>query len=1386
MPSTRIALFLALTALAANGDIVASFANAGPVDSGTFRTAANTLGNDTITLAYSIDGTGAVSLDASTTNTNATFVNLVNQFDKPGGTAGSTTNSGFFNTAFSLKIVPLRVGSTTPRLSITTLNGGGLAVEGQNSNRVDGRTLDPSAAQTLQFELTAPAGMDLLLKNWSWVDGSGGDMRFSTGESTQGFVNLSASGTRVFDTNTDPEGGALLIGNTGILTFGETPDSTSGAGLGGFTFDILGSPVNEVTGVDVDFSHTYTGPAGENPQNTGAITLAFAVDSLGFVTLDASCADADALPYINGFDGPVGKVADISMRGKNFTIVLSNSGSGALRIDNTGSGLAIQGGTAQLIDNNNEQLTATVTAAAAQFNLQGIGFAQTAGSPQMNVAGMNSTLYGASGLLDVTAQEIIGTFTIGSSANSIGQGFVLSGLRFDLVPVPPPSGFRSFDNSSGDNLWTTATNWNPDDLPVDPDNALIDGYNVVVNSPVTTGPANLEIIDGSLTVSGSGALTMKSMNIGRTLEKNVRLVIHGSGVSFGQSTSSAADDFAVGSAATVETKPDALGCEPLELGPARLVLAIGSQWILDGTNAAGPYTPGDRFVLANFGSFSGSTGGVRTRNFDLPTDRRLDLVHTPTSLYYEVVAQTAASGPNIIIINVDDMAGGQHFNFEGRSSITPTMDSLVSTGLRFTSAFCTSPVCGPSRYSLMTSRWPSRNTSAQFIARYPLNTLGRFGVADTELEPDGQNLGAWLRQAGYRTGMVGKGHFTDDDLNQTSAWAAKGLRSYAQNANPATDATTNAKMKHNHRVLCQRMRAFGFDYVNSYYKANLLELYNEALNVHNQEWITKGALDFIEENHDERFFLYMAPTINHGPVKSDLTKTLKADVRFTGEGYLPNEDYSFMPGRQTIINEVTAAGKDLISARETWLDYSIQAILNKLTQHGIRNDTLIIFTSDHGEKTLSGPLVWGKSSLYDLGMKVPLVINWPNGITSPGRVYNEIVSHVDLAPTLLQLAGASGLPTRPVDGVSLVPVFNGSNAAVREDLFAEVGYARAVRTKDRKYIALRYTPSVYNQVASGFLWPNFANGQTTEPRPYYVNNSSLGSLVANTEPTYFDDDQLYNLSTDPNENTNRYGQEPATTYDLKKRLANYIGGIPNRPFRQFGDSSREFSPAPAATPTSPAALNMQFLNPNSIQLNWSDAATNELGYVVRKTVNGGTPEIIAELPSGTTSTTAALNPGVEDIIIEVASYNSLGDAPAAVPIDLLEPESWRFRTFGDVDPSLSLPISQWSHDADGDGIVTLWEYAYGTHPRLASSVARSELRLGSVSGDSFLEYFVPRQRRRNVEITGSVSLGGLSSWQSGPPHCIVVEDGENHLLFRSLTPINEEPRQFIRAGITEP
>jgi hypothetical protein len=150
----------------------------------------------------------------------------------------------------------------------------------------------------------------------------------------------------------------------------------------------------------------------------------------------------------------------------------------------------------------------------------------------------------------------------------------------------------------------------------------------------------------------------------------------------------------------------------------------------------------------------------------------------------------------------------------------------------------------------------------------------------------------------------------------------------------------------------------------------------------------------------------------------------------------------------------------------------------------------------------------------------------------------------------------------------------------------------------------------------------------------------------------------------------------------------------------------------------------------------------------------------------------------------LASYNTLGDS--GVSEDLLVPESWRYRIFGEIDPKLSLAVSQWSNDADGDGVSTLWEYAYGTHPLLGSSFARPELRIGSGAGGPFLEYLLPRDRRRGLQFVGSVSTDFSSGWLSGPPHCVIVEDEENHLLFRSTTPVGGLSRQFIRAGMVNP
>ena len=110
---------------------------------------------------------------------------------------------------------------------------------------------------------------------------------------------------------------------------------------------------------------------------------------------------------------------------------------------------------------------------------------------------------------------------------------------------------------------------------------------------------------------------------------------------------------------------------------------------------------------------------------------------------------------------------------------------------------------------------------------------------------------------------------------------------------------------------------------------------------------------------------------------------------------------------------------------------------------------------------------------------------------------------------------------------------------------------------------------------------------------------------------------------------------------------------------------------------------------------------------------------------------------------------------------------------------------QWDNDADGDGVSTMWEYAAGTNPLSASSVAKPEMRMTTESSNRFLEYVLPRSSRRGVQFQGAVSTD-LSTWQSGSPHCTVVEDGASQMIFRSATPVSGAARQFIRAEMIDP
>jgi arylsulfatase A-like enzyme len=529
----------------------------------------------------------------------------------------------------------------------------------------------------------------------------------------------------------------------------------------------------------------------------------------------------------------------------------------------------------------------------------------------------------------------------------------------------------------------------------------------------------------------------------------------------------------------------------------------------------------------------------------------------------------AAERPNVILILTDDQSPRNPatpeypnlvvplgFGYGGDASLTPNVDRLAREGMVMTNANVACPVCSPSRYTTLTGRHATRTPGKEFNHLFPAGTMSR-PENNVELGRGEPNLPRLLQAAGYTTAWVGKSHLIDQAiLEKPKTWgtaAAPGLKPYPFKSDPRTVPATNKAMRENQAWWRERIRQEGLDWVGAVYSGNLLELFNQASNVHNVEWTTRSVLDFLDTQsagQAKPFFLYYGTTIPHGPdpwTKQDgkYVFSLDADPGYTGEGYRTDLDYSFMPSRAAIKKEVRNAGFDEKHAYLTWLDHSIGAILRKLDERGLTKNTLVIISSDHGTWR------YAKTTPYDGGLKVPLVMRWPAAIR-PGSLYPHLVLNTDYAATILDLAGVKKPDDYILDGVSLAPVLRGTEAGpLREETFHEIGYARAIKTPKWKYIAVRYPPDVQRRIAAGRGFPSFQEDAPPNPLPYHVDNRHLGYHSSRHNPHYFEADQLFDLENDPQEHTNVLESHPEVVADLKARLAAHLKTFPGRPFGEF-------------------------------------------------------------------------------------------------------------------------------------------------------------------------------------------------------------------------------------------
>jgi len=354
-------------------------------------------------------------------------------------------------------------------------------------------------------------------------------------------------------------------------------------------------------------------------------------------------------------------------------------------------------------------------------------------------------------------------------------------------------------------------------------------------------------------------------------------------------------------------------------------------------------------------------------------------------------AQTSRK-PNIIVIVGDDM-GYADVGVHGCKDIpTPHIDSIAKKGIRFTSGYVSGPYCSPTRAGLMTGRYQNRFGHEFNPGPQP---KGDVGLSLTET-----TLAARLRALGYVTGMVGKWHLGGDAKYVPTA---RGFQSY-----------------------------FGFlGGAHPYFPGKGAPIFRGTKAVDESEYLTdafqREAVRFIEDHKKEPFFLYLAFNAVHTPMQAS-DKYLKRFANIKDE---KRQKYAAM-----------------MSA----MDDAIGAVLAKLREAGLEEDTLIFFISDNGGPAINGsrntPLRGVKATTWEGGIRVPWMMQW-KGRLPAGKTYDEPVIQLDILPTSISAAGGEISPNWKLDGVNLLPFLEGKKTeAPHSALFWRFGAQTAVRKGD--------------------------------------------------------------------------------------------------------------------------------------------------------------------------------------------------------------------------------------------------------------------------------------------------------------------------------------------------
>ena len=444
-----------------------------------------------------------------------------------------------------------------------------------------------------------------------------------------------------------------------------------------------------------------------------------------------------------------------------------------------------------------------------------------------------------------------------------------------------------------------------------------------------------------------------------------------------------------------------------------------------------------------------------------------------------VVLPAQQAQPNIVFILADDLGWADIGVYGSDLHQTPNIDRLATQGVRFTNAYAASPVCTPTRASIMSGKYPARLHMTiwhEASKRPPLDRKVVPPVTVGSLPHEEVTIAEVLHDAGYITAHVGKWHLgTAAFYPQTQGfdyniggtfWGAPQtfFYPYSGNGKPFD----------------------GFRYVPHLEGGKAGEYLTDRL--------TDEALEILHDAADKPFFLHLGYHTVHTPIEGKPAVAARYQQRIEKGVHHQNAHYAAMVES---------------------LDENVGRVLAKLDQLGIADRTVVIFTSDNGGfvnrydgkvVTSNHPLRSGKGSLYEGGVRVPAIVRWP-GVTREDAVCDEPIITTDYYGTILALTGLSGdrAHNRGVDGINLVPLLKDPKSRLdREALFFHYPHyypttspVSSVRVRDWKLME------------------------------YYED----GRL------------ELYNLADDPDEKRNLATAKPAKAKDLRGRLHAWLRSV---------------------------------------------------------------------------------------------------------------------------------------------------------------------------------------------------------------------------------------------------